>query len=115
LIRGFDEFNMDTKTNTASTLIDKGIAWVGNRKKRPFFLFLHLFDVHEYTSPAKYDERYQDADYKGKLKGDLWLLRSLRYLPENLSDADLQYIIAKYDGAISYVDSELGRLFAWLR
>lgn len=113
--QGFDEFNMDTKTNTASTLIDKGIAWVGNRKKRPFFLFLHLFDVHEYTSPAKYDERYQDADYKGKLKGDLWLLRSLRYLPENLSDADLQYIIAKYDGAISYVDSELGRLFAWLR
>ena len=80
---------------------------------RSAFLFLHVYSVHQYSSPSEYDALYQVPDYHGPLKGRPRL--AIPNLFESLSDADLQYLIAKYDGALRYVDDQLGRLFAWLR
>lgn len=113
--QGFDRFEMDAQSHTATTVVDKAIDWVGDEKTHPFFLFLHLFEVHQYAPPAKYD-RYQDADYRGKLKDKPMMHKKIiGNLYEELSDADIRYIMAKYDGTINYVDSELGRFFEWLR
>jgi len=114
--QGFDRFEMDTKTHTATALVDKAIAWIAEERSRPFFLFLHFFDVHNYHSPSQFDGRHQDPDYSGALKRKkLPMEKIVANLFESLSKEDLDYIVAKYDGAISYVDFELGRLFAWLK
>ena len=111
--QGFDKIEMDVWAHTATTLVDKAIAWVGGSKTHPFFLFLHFMDVHNYTSPAEYDERYQNTNYNGRLKTQKLEIGANLY--EVLSNDDLQYLVAKYDGALSYVDFELGRFFTWLR
>jgi arylsulfatase A-like enzyme len=97
----------------AAAVVDKGIAWLAADTTRPSFLFLHVYTVHQYSSPAPYDGMYQDARYRGKLKQQP--LRPAANLYETLSDGDLYYLTAKYDGALRYVDDQLGRLFTWLR
>lgn len=113
LLQGFSEFRMDPVSHTATQLIDQGIRWIAADERRPFFLFLHFFDVHNYKSLPQFDGMYQDSGYNGKLRGQELLTSMNGYY--NLSDADLAYLKAKYDGALSYVDYELGRLFTWLR
>ncbi len=111
--QGFEQVEQadPSAPNHAETVVDKGIAWLAADATRPAFLFLHVYSVHQYSSPPAYDTLYQDPDYRGPLKDP-----SLRgIMKPSLSDADVQYHIAKYDGALRYVDDQLGRLFTWLR
>lgn len=76
---------------------------------RPFFVFLHMWDVHyDYTPPAPYDRAF-DPDYRGSISphdfetGD--------HVHPGMDPRDLAHIIALYDGEIAYVDHHLGVLF----
>ncbi len=68
----------------------------------PFFVWIHLFDVHHpYSPPPPFDEMYQTP-----------------VTPESRRDITGMPVsrqIDLYDGEISFVDSELGKLFAWLK
>jgi arylsulfatase A-like enzyme len=86
------------------------LDWVAD-DGRPFFAFLNYFDVHDpYLPPEPYRSRFAD----GRAPGGL--INSWRgsYYPE-LSAEETRAEIAAYDGALSYVDAELGRLLAGLR
>ncbi|MGQ0643798.1 MAG: sulfatase [Gemmatimonadaceae bacterium] len=64
------------------------LEWRTAHSDRPFFAFLNFYDAHHpYISPPEFSHRYS----------------------ANPKDQDL------YEGAIAYIDDQLGRLFAELR
>ena len=51
--QGFRQYieNNDVEKNEVVTTIDDGIEWLKENKSRPFFLFLHSYEVHEPFTP----------------------------------------------------------------
>ena len=90
--------------------VDLALDWLDARdQQRPFFLFLHLFDVHDpYLPPPPFDRRF-DPDYTGPIDGrELWGDGSR--VRADMSPRDLEHVIALYDGEIAAVDVQIGRL-----
>ncbi len=87
-------------------------------KSAPLFLYLHLLDVHApYAPPAPYDTLFPTIDgrphepshRRGRFDG----------FDSDESDAPglaahRSHVVALYDGSIRYLDSQLGRLIAFL-
>ena len=68
--------------------------WATAEPKRPFFLFVHFWDVHhDYQPPPPYDTLFQPASIA----------------PEDGPERRARQI-ALYDGEIRYVDDHVGRL-----
>ncbi len=76
------------------------LAWLGARPSRPFFAFLNYFDTHApYVPPAPFDTMFGD----GGPQPDPFVRRSW-------SKTQIQRSLDAYDGAVAYVDDEIGRL-----
>jgi arylsulfatase A-like enzyme len=95
-------------------LIDAALGWLNawreESSRSPFFLFLHLWDVHyDFMPPPPFDTLF-DPGYSGTVDG-----RGIEGVGSNIPAPDLQHIIALYDGEIRFTDEELGRIFARLR
>lgn len=72
----------------ATTVTDEFLAWRERSPKRPFFAFLNYYDAHRpYTPPPPFDRMFSGGE----------------------EERD------KYDGAIAYIDAEIGRLTEALR
>ena len=91
--------------------------WVA-AQTRPFFLFLHTYQVHFPSAPLDEYRRRLLPDYEGPLR-DLNITHEL--LAEKASgqlvpsdDADLDYIIAMYDAELAHLDDVIGRFLASL-
>ncbi len=98
-------------------------AWRLRGSGRPFFVFLHLYDVHSkryhrqpgaalYCSPTPFQDMY-DPSYTGENKGQ-WLIGK-HSSTERMSERDSIHNMALYDGEIRFVDDQLENLFAILR
>jgi len=91
--------------------------WVA-AQTRPFFLFLHTYQVHfPYAPPDEYRRRFL-PDYEGPLR-DLNITREVlaekasgRRVPSD--GADLDYIVAMYDAELAQLDDAIGRFLASL-
>jgi len=98
---------------TAPEVVDRSLEWlraeVAEGSGQPLFLFMHLFDVHDpYTPPAPYDGLF-DPDYEGPIDGrEITGERSLVH--KDMAERDLEHLLALYDGGISWIDSEVGRV-----
>ena len=98
---------------TATEVVDRSLEWlsaeVAENDGRPLFLFMHLFDAHDpYTPPAPHDETF-DPDYEGPIDGrEITGEKSLVY--KDMPERDLEHLLALYDGGVSWVDSEVGRV-----
>jgi len=67
-------------------VVDKAIAWLSERKEKPFFAWLHLYDPHiPYNPPEPYR-----SEYGGRGPAGL------------------------YDGEIAAMDAQIGRFYDWL-
>jgi len=79
-----------------------------NLDDRPLFLFVHLWDVHyDYIPPAEMVHLF-DPEYTGTLTG-----RDMMHDPAihaGMPQADLQHLIALYDGEIRFTDGILGEI-----
>jgi arylsulfatase A-like enzyme len=78
--------------------------WSSRGRDRPFFAFVHQWDVHyDYLPPPPHDAVF-DADYTGTAGG--------RYedMTKAMSDRDLAHVIALYDGEIRFTDELLENL-----
>jgi len=94
--------------NRASTFLESAAA-----AGRPFFLFLNYMDVHQpYLPPPPFDERYpgKDPDFRWSRYGDLQDEITLRRT-RRLREREFDELTSQYDGAIAYLDEQLGRLF----
>jgi arylsulfatase A-like enzyme len=75
---------------------------LAGRTEAPFFLFLHLFDVHpDFDPPEPYRSMF-DPDYTGSMTGKNVFHNSA--IDKSMPDADLYHLRALYDGEIRYVD-----------
>jgi arylsulfatase A-like enzyme len=82
--------------------------WAEEDWQRPFFLFLHLFDVHfDYVPPPPWDRRF-DPDYQGPIDGRNLMLDSR--INAGMSARDLAHLVALYDGEIAFTDHHLGMI-----
>jgi len=83
------------------------IAWIdGNDGSRPFFAFLNLFDAHApYLPPGEFATRFSPTTPRGNLESRPY---------NEWSPAEIRELNNAYDGAIAYLDDQLGRLFEQL-
>ena len=76
-----------------------------NQKAEKFFLLVDVFDPHEpWDPPDKYLDLYVDPDYDGPA-----IIHPRYGSSENLTDAQLQQMRARYAAEVTMVDSWLGR------
>lgn len=88
-------------------------GWLGQRSKKPFFAFVHLWDVHfDFTPPPPYDTRF-DPSYQGPIDGKNFFFDNERYKP-GMDPKDLKHLLALYDGEIAWTDSVIGKIRAEL-
>ncbi|HSV08065.1 MAG TPA: sulfatase, partial [Candidatus Binatus sp.] len=93
----------------ADRISRNALQWIDQRPGEPFALYLHYIDTHTpYHPPLPFAARFTDAAYQGPVGlrfDDVAGARAGRYAP-----ADRARIVALYDGALSFVDAEIGRL-----
>jgi len=86
-------------------------SWLEKRSKKPFFAFVHFWDVHfDFTPPPPYDTKF-DPGYQGPIDGKEFFFDDRRYKP-GMDPKDFQHLMALYDGEISWTDSLIGRIRA---
>ncbi|HEY2773568.1 MAG TPA: sulfatase [Candidatus Binatia bacterium] len=93
---------------------EKGIAWIDQTSSdRPFFLFLHYFDIHyDYVPPPPYDKMF-DPDYTGTVDGRRFIERP--DINPQMPKRDLDHVIALYDGEIRFTDEHVGLVLDHLK
>ncbi|HED66327.1 MAG TPA: hypothetical protein ENJ09_12335 [Planctomycetes bacterium] len=113
--RGFDLFQDHRNAEEADAHLEAAIGGLDPRK-RPFFLFLHLFDVHcgpltdepgpIYHCPPPFDRMFL-ADAPDRLpdlpERRVWN-QDLIHTPE-----EREALVALYDGGVRYVDDKLAK------
>jgi choline-sulfatase len=120
--RGFDVFREHATAEEAGEHLCEELARID--RSRPYFLFYHLFDVHNgamesgtraiYQSPPPFqdmflagaDERMPDVP-----PDELWESKDVKGL---LAPSQLEALVALYDGGIRHVDTRLAEAFDWL-
>ncbi len=94
---------------TSDTVTGAAERFVLAESGKPFFLFLHYFDVHnDYTPPPPHDTRF-GPPYDGWVDGR-GVMTDPRIKAE-MDRRDLARLMALYDGEISWVDENIRLLF----
>ena len=93
----------------AQPTVDRAVEWLGESGDQPFFLFVHVFDVHSpYRPPSPFDTRF-DPDYEGQLtKVDVDAPNSPVF--PGMDPEEFEHVLALYDGEIAWVDTQVERL-----
>lgn len=107
--------------STAKNTTDIAINLIKKNKSKKFFLFLHYWDTHFPYDPPKqfWKEFYESKNEQEVTIEDIIeqiVVKEYRdYFKHHLkSYKDVNEVIAKYDGEIAFVDSEIGRLIGFL-
>ena len=86
------------------------LNWIQDREGRPWFAFLNYYDAHRpYQPPAPFDTMFASAETRPDPR-----FRQDEDPKHPWTTRDARNFIAAYDGAIAYLDAELGKLFAEL-
>jgi len=115
---GFDVFDTEESYFPASHVTGKAVEWLESQPAdAPLFVWIHLFDPHEWYQPRNVDERYQRLAAELEPNGE----ELARHLEENhgvvteLFDDREQLLTAidRYDGQIMAVDAALEELYGF--
>ncbi len=116
--KGFDEYDDQTihfatngeshKSVTAPLLQKTAAAWLDRHAEEKFFLFLHYWDVHYDFAPGPPYDTMFNPGYTGTITGDDFHTSPLVHA--GMDKADLDHIIALYDGEIRLVDDHIAQL-----
>jgi arylsulfatase A-like enzyme len=99
---------VDSRAPRVEEVVDRSIEWLDRHGAEPFFLDLHLMDVHQ--------PRAFDADAEAMLRPQAsrdearWTFRDVE-MDDPPTAEQIDWLNAVYDGALRRVDRELGRLF----
>ncbi|MCE9593200.1 MAG: sulfatase [Planctomycetes bacterium] len=98
---------------TSPRTLERVTKWSERADARPFFAFVHLWDVHyDYIPPKEYVDRF-DPDYTGTLDGHDYM--SNPAIHPGMDARDLQHLLALYDGEIRFTDEHLAKIIDVLR
>ncbi len=65
------ETNLDQMERRGDLVMDESLSWLKRSPRRPFFLWVHLYDPHHpYTPPEPYASRYRSRPYDGEIAFD---------------------------------------------
>lgn len=95
-------------------------------REQPFFLLVHTYDVHSpyEITPRRYRDRYLDEldekpseAFRSRMSKTMASTWNDRFKPDppQLTDAEMAWAVALYDGGIRHVDAWFGRLRKELR
>jgi arylsulfatase A-like enzyme len=124
LDRGFDVYESATDSSTAEVGEDtlagqvaKATAWLDRIGDRPFFLFLHTYEVHHPYTPTPERLHQMESGYSGDLPDriSIRLLEKINSGEHHLGPRDLAHIVATYDAEIASADAAFGDLLQRLR
>ncbi len=97
--------------------VDAALGWLTRRRTGeqapPWMLWVHLFDAHgPYTPPPPWDTRYVHGDATDPADTSMAGIRELpAYMRASLEGiTSASWVRARYEGEISYADTQLGRL-----
>jgi len=125
--RGFDHYDDYTVAKSVDSFSWRGVTspalvalveewldgWEERGRRRPFFIFLHMWDVHyDFTPPPPYDTLF-DPDYAGDVTGEDFAVGD--QVHPRMDPRDLEHVVALYDGEIRYTDMHLARIVERLR
>jgi arylsulfatase A-like enzyme len=110
--QGFEIY--DAERLTLGQVATKALAWLDEQPQRPFFLFLHTYQVHHPYDLDPESRKVLASEYAGPLPDHISvdLLRSVNQGDLELSEADRRHILQAYDAGIRRMDEELGT-FLW--
>ncbi|MBX9787686.1 MAG: sulfatase [Pirellulales bacterium] len=96
---------------TAADINRSFLKWLDRQRGQPFFAFLNYYDAHGiYEVPDPSFDRFSTATRRERRKlKTKWSIADVPFRPDDPSER--QYAIDSYDGAIAYLDDQLGRLF----
>ena len=96
---------------TAEEINEKLLAWLPRDRERPFFAFLNYFDAHEPLLPPRPFDTLFTSDKRHYLAGvSHWNHQAGFPQPWALSPDQHRAEQAVYDGAIRYMDGQIGQL-----
>lgn len=110
----------------AKPMTDLAIDLIAKKSTRPFFLFIHYWDVHQGLKPPRhYSHLFRPPDYSST-SGSTDKIRDVIRFPHETRSIKLATAllmrnetigerIREYDTSIRYVDDEIGRLMETLR
>jgi len=108
---GFESVNLADDPGIAR----QGIEWLEGNRDAPFFLWLHFFGPHRpYSPPEEYEKRFS-PNYTGPFEGWVRHLNAITLHQKELDPADLNHLIALYDGLIARTDDLLKEVLASLQ
>ena len=124
--QGFGRFQ--SRDVSAEEINQRVFAWLRSVKDRssdgadrPFFLFVHYYDVHSdwhelpYETKTEFDRKFV-GEYEGTFRGcrddacASVLLNQVAENPDLLSPSELEWVKGLYDGGIAYTDHHVGTL-----
>ena len=116
LDQGFDLYENPGSEDFRAT-VERGIEWIDQTPDRPFFLFLHSYEVHHPYDPEPADLEVMNEGYSGPLPDaiDIELLRQINRKEITIDEADLAHIIATYNAEIRSADAGFGLLVQALK
>jgi arylsulfatase A-like enzyme len=93
-----------------------GLLDSARASERPLFLFVNYMDAHfPYEPPPPFDSRFPGAGTAMPESQYYDLMRQVMCLKHNLTPAERSRLTSHYDGAIAYLDSEIGKLVQHLK
>ena len=93
---------------TNPTVLKSFVDALEQTDRRPFFFFVHLWDVHyDFIPPPPYDRMF-DANYDGDVTGGQF--RHSDLVRPDMAKRDLEHVIALYDGEIRSTDDTIGAM-----
>ncbi len=98
----------------ADITTDAAIVVLESLANQPFALWVHYFDPHyPYQPPDPYRNLY-DQDYRGPVDSSMNTVASIEDGKFAPSGADLYRLMSLYQGEITYIDAQIGRLLGRL-
>jgi arylsulfatase A-like enzyme len=113
----FDLFDPDWTSRADATGVTAALAWIGEKRTAPWFLWLHLMDPHgpyapapEWIAGARYPADAFGADEPipvGLGNFGLGIIPRYQVMP---GETRLSQYVKRYDGEINFTDAQIGRL-----
>jgi arylsulfatase A-like enzyme/predicted Zn-dependent protease len=81
----FEKISLGSVQRPANEVLDEALKWLGQKKDKKFFAWIHLYDPHTpYEPPSPFAEKYEKNPYLGEIAfADSQLARLGLFLEQN--------------------------------
>ncbi len=115
--QGFDAFFWDASDDRELRATEAAMTWIGAQDLAngpPLFVWLHLMGPHLPYDPRPIDgvdfaRRFTDPAYAGSADGSRAFVDAAYTAGRDLAAADIEHVIALYDGEIARIDHVVSR------